>query len=63
MTKGTAHFVSIHLAWEYYWIQGYDRNDVLQKLTDGEIFIGPPDLKDGEKLMLLDSGTRYGIKV
>ncbi len=64
------HFVSEAHAIRYY--AAYESGDahqrhawaksaVAQKLKDGEIKIGPPALKPGETLRIIDGGTRYAI--
>lgn len=60
---GTAHFVSLRCAANYYRSQGYADGyyTAQQKIADGEIFIGPPTLKPGEELALIDERTRYAI--
>lgn len=63
MTRvGTAHFVTLAHAVAYYRPYGFDRSDVQRKLAEGEIFIGPPVLKAGERLVLTDNGQRYAIE-
>jgi len=67
-TIGTSYFVSLRHAVEYYRYQYgpmklKDLTDmVASKATAGDIHIGKPDIKDGESLVLLDEGRRYGIK-
>jgi hypothetical protein len=63
MIIGTCHFPSKNLALHYYKKQGgiVLMQDIDQKIADGEIHIGKPTLKPGEKLTLLDDSTRYGI--
>ena len=65
MTRyGTAHFVSKAAAITY--DQPYHYEDVVEaverKLADGEIHIGAPKLKPGERLLIIDEGTRYAIE-
>ncbi len=61
MTKtGTSHFVSLQTAVRYYKDYGYGLNDVQQKVKDGEIHLGPPVVKDGQKLSIIDGG-RYAL--
>jgi hypothetical protein len=63
MTTGTSHFVSIAHAVRYYTPYGYDnpRATVERKIAEGEIHIGKPTLKQGDKLITVDGGTRYAI--
>lgn len=60
MRTGTSHFVTRAAAIRYYEVFGYDTKDVEAKLAEGEIHIGPPTLKDGERLGMMDGG-RYSI--
>jgi hypothetical protein len=69
MRTGTCHFVSFTKACDYYRDQGNDdlsptelERMVREKLNDGEIYIGKPDVPVGCRLVLLDNGTRYGIE-
>lgn len=63
MRIGTNHFVAFAYAVIYYQKQGIDSGAVQQKYVDGEIKIGPPTLKDGESLVIIDDGCRYAIDV
>lgn len=66
MRVGTAHFVTKRRAISYY--RDYEgdttaaREAVYRKLSAGEIFIGPPKLKPGEKLVVIDEGRRYAVE-
>lgn len=62
MITGTSHFVSFTAACEYYADYGYDAADVQKKIDAGEIFIGLPPRRDGQKLSIIDNGTRYAIE-
>ncbi len=55
---GTEYFVSKRLAKKYY---GMTSTDINQKIKEGAIIIGTPPTKQGERLILLDDGTRWGI--
>ncbi len=63
MTYGTSYFVSKSAAVRYY--RDYEGSDaaraVERKLREGEIHIGKPTLKAGERLTTLDGGKRYAI--
>lgn len=61
MRVGTAHFVSRKHAVKYYRDYHYEDTEkaVDQKLAEGEIHIGPPALKKGQSLELIDNGCRY----
>ena len=59
-TYGTSHFRSKFAAIRYYETFGYEREDVMRKLAEGEIAIGPPALKPGETLRFMEGG-RYAI--
>ena len=60
MIIGTAYFPTLIAAIRYY-RPHYNIEEVQRKVKDGEIIIGKPKIKDGEKLILLDDRTRYGI--
>lgn len=59
--RGTANFPTFNCALSYYRTQDIGFNDVMRKVAWGEITIGEPDLKPGEKLILIDSNLRYAI--
>ena len=59
---GTAHFVDWQAAVRYYAPYGYDRAAVRRKIEEGEIHLGRPPLKEGERLTIIDEGTRYAIE-
>lgn len=67
MITGTANFVSLPKACDYYRNQEEDltpaqlENFVKTKIEDGEIEIGQPSLKDGQTLKIIDNGCRYAI--
>tara|TARA_R110000751_G_scaffold63539_1_gene131035 strand:- start:695 stop:922 length:228 start_codon:yes stop_codon:yes gene_type:complete len=60
---GTSHFESEQAAVNYY--KWYDKDtvgsDVMEKIRKGEITIGPPELKDGERLEIIKGEGRYAI--
>jgi hypothetical protein len=58
---GTSHFKSFEAAFQYYKDYGYVYGDVQRKIQDGEIHIGKPTLKPGERCSLNDEG-RYVIE-
>lgn len=62
MKIGTSYFISRRAAEKYY--KDYDYDDVKsavdRKLSDGEIHIGKPDIKAGERLEINNEG-RYVI--
>tara|TARA_R110002051_G_scaffold320127_1_gene405011 strand:+ start:166 stop:399 length:234 start_codon:yes stop_codon:yes gene_type:complete len=62
---GTSHFESEQAAVNYYYSQCYDKDtvgrDVMEKIERGEITIGPPELKDGERLEIIKGEGRYAI--
>lgn len=60
---GTAHFASIAAARSYYAGQGFDAADVLDKLEAGEIHIGPPEGKPGDRIHLDQSEGRFFIEM
>lgn len=67
MRIGTSHFVSVRAANLYYLQYGHDSSDVLHKIIAGEIHIGKPALKLGQRLEIIDAATsrrwdgRYAI--
>lgn len=62
MRHGTAYFPSLANAGDYYHAYGFSLAQVRAKIADKEIFIGQPELKPGQKLVLMDDGNRYGIE-
>ena len=62
MRIGTACFVDENAAARYYSDMGFTLEDVRRKAAAGEISFGKPTLKPGERIILLDGGTRYGIE-
>ena len=69
MRIGTCNFVSFTKACDYYRDQGNDELTpadlerlVRDKIGEGEIYLGKPDMPIGGRLVLIDSGTRYGIE-
>lgn len=66
---GTANFVNFTKACDYYKGQGNDDLTpadlellVRAKIDDGEIELGKPEMEPGERLLLIDGGTRYAIE-
>ena len=51
---GTSHFMSFEKVVQYYKEYGYNTDDVLSKLSNGEIHIGKPDCNEGETLGIDD---------
>ena len=69
MRVGTSHFVNFTKACDYYRDQGCDELTPaeLERLVrgmigEGEISLGQPDLKPGQRLVLIDNGTRYAVE-
>jgi hypothetical protein len=64
MRVGTAHFLSYAAAVRYHRAQHGDNACIVvpQKLRAGEIHIGRPIIKNGERLQLIDDGTRWAIE-
>lgn len=61
MTKiGTEYFISESAARRYYKPQGYDAADVRRKLAEGEIYVGRPACKPGDRAEA-DRDGRYII--
>ena len=65
MRVGTSHFESEQSAVNYYYWQGYYESTVGQvvaeKIRKGEITIGPPKIKEGERLRIIPGEGRYEI--
>lgn len=67
MTTGTSHFTTLAMAIRYYreYEPGSSRLEVAksvgQKIAEGAIHIGKPELKPGETLSVIDDGARYAI--
>lgn len=59
---GTSHFVSLADAIRYYRPYGTDKKAVLAKIEAGEIHLGKPLLKPGQKLLIDRSEGRYIIE-
>ena len=61
---GTSYFVSEMAAVRYY--AHYRFTDIIaavqRKIRDGEIHIGQPRIKPGERLITVDGGLRYAIE-
>lgn len=62
MRVGTSHFVNRLAAIRYYLPYGYTAATLARKEEEGEIHFGPPPLKPGERLVVIDDGTRYAIE-
>lgn len=63
MRYGTSHFISRVAACQYY--AAYEPNSedtVARKLEAGEIHIGKPDLKPGQRLSIIPGEGRYQIE-
>ncbi len=60
---GTSYFTSRSAAIRYYKDYGYDdvKAAVARKIREGEIHIGKPPLKAGQRLTTVDGGKRYAI--
>lgn len=61
MIVGTSHFVTFASACRYYAVYGYTIADVRQLVNTGEIHIGAPHIKPGERLVFMNNATRYAI--
>lgn len=69
MITGTANFVNFTKACDYYRDQGNDEltpaeleTMVREKIEEGAIYLGKPDIPVGGKLLLIDSNCRYAIE-
>ena len=61
MTK-TCYFTSRSAAERYYRPEGFDAIDVERKIKEGLIYIGPPPVQPGERLIIIDNGCRYAVE-
>lgn len=61
MTTGTSHFESFAAALAYYENYGCRWADVQRKVNDKEIHLGPPKLKEGQRLTIHATERRYFI--
>lgn len=59
---GTPYFENVERARDYYVGYHISENDVDKKIKNGEIFIGKPKLKTGERLLLNKEEGRYFIE-
>jgi len=61
---GTSYFVNRDAAIAYYKPYHFDSvlAAVARKLADGEIHIGKPPLKKGQRITVIDDGLRYAIE-
>lgn len=57
----TSHFVSFGAAYRYYLPYGYSAKDVERKIKEGDISVGKPTLKAGQRLMINRLEERYVI--
>jgi hypothetical protein len=61
-TWGTSYFRSLKAAIRYYSDYEDDPEEaVKRKIEEESIHLGEPPLHDGERLVLLDGGLRYGV--
>jgi hypothetical protein len=65
---GTNNFVSFWKAVAYYSrpVPASSSRDIIQevkdKIAEGDIVIGEPELRPGERLIVIDNYTRYAIE-
>ena len=59
---GTSHFETLEAATRYYSWYELTWYEVQEKIDNGEIHIGPPSIKPGERL-LVDKDGRYFIEI
>ena len=62
MKTGTSHFVGYNAALRYFAYENATDTDIDRKIAEGLIHIGKPALKAGQKLSIIDDGTRYAIE-
>ena len=60
MIIGTSYFKDLQSAISYY-SYGFSAQQVQNKVNNNEIKIGKPTTQKNQKLILIDSGTRYAI--
>ena len=60
--QGTCHFVSFQKAVIYYSTYGYPLEQVQQKLKDGEIAIGVPQVTPKQRVILHPIEGRYFVE-
>lgn len=64
---GTNCFVNFTAACDYYKSQGLEgtpaeiEKTIRQMLANGDIYLGAPQLRPGQTLLLVDGRTRYAI--
>ncbi len=66
---GTSHFINLTKACDYYKMAGIEYTTpahleliVKQKIADGEISLGKPDVGVGQRLIVIDAGCRYALE-
>jgi hypothetical protein len=62
MKHGTSHFLSCDAAVRYFAYEDATLADIERKIAEGLIAIGPPPTQPGQRLTLIDRGTRYAIE-
>lgn len=63
MINGTHHFIDYKAAITYYRTFEENPREVVRcKLNNGEIKLGPPPVKSGERLITIDDGNRYAVE-
>jgi hypothetical protein len=59
---GTNHFVDRKAANKYYTQYGHTVTDVAVMIECKQIVLGKPKITKGQKLLIVDGGTRYAIQ-
>ena len=59
---GTGYFTSKEAAVSYFSMQNIDQQGVEDKLRRGEIRVGYPPLKAGQRAVVIDDGKRFAIE-
>jgi hypothetical protein len=62
MKTGTCHFPTVHDARDYYRTYGFKPDDVSSKIESGEIHIGPPKTREGQRAYIDEGERRYFIE-
>lgn len=62
MRWGTSHFINLRAAERYYARQHESAARVATKIAEGEIHIGAPALKPGQRLSIIHGEGRYQVE-
>jgi hypothetical protein len=62
MLIGTSYFPSRKAAKQYYVYEQATYPDIDRKIAEGLIHIGLPPCQRGQRIVLIDNGTRYAVE-